>query len=83
VGSALLQALGLCFTISTLALAASLALHGALPLAATGTSLPAVRPALAGIAFGRWLRARVRLEAFRVCFFVGLLVLGGELPWGG
>jgi uncharacterized protein len=79
----LVQALGLSFTMSTLALAAGLAWHGALPLAATGTSLLAVLPALAGMALGGWLRARARPETFRVCFFVGLLVLGGELFWRG
>jgi uncharacterized membrane protein YfcA len=71
----LVQALGLSFTVSTFALAVGLVLHGALPLAATGASLLALLPALAGMALGGWLRARVRPEAFRRCFFVGLLVL--------
>jgi hypothetical protein len=79
----LVQALGLSFTVSTLALAAGLALHGALPPAATGASLLAVFPVLAGMAIGGWLRARVRPEAFRLCFFVGLLALGAELAWRG
>jgi uncharacterized protein len=79
----LVQALGLSFTISTFALAGGLVLHGALPFAATGTSLLALVPALAGMALGGWLRARVRPETFRPCFFVGLLVLGGELVWRG
>ncbi len=79
----LVQALGLSFTVSTFALAGGLALHGALPLAASTASLLAVLPALAGMWFGGWLRARVRPETFRVCFFVGLLVLGGELLWRG
>lgn len=79
----LVQALGLSFTVSTVALAGGLALHGALPLAATGASLLAVLPALAGMALGGWLRARVRPETFRRCFFVGLLALGGELVWKG
>ena len=79
----LVQALGLSFTVSTLALAAGLALHGALPLAASAASVLAVLPALAGMWFGGWLRARVRPETFRVCFFVGLLALGGELLWRG
>jgi uncharacterized membrane protein YfcA len=79
----LVQALGLSFTVSTLALAAGLALHGALPLAASATSALAVLPALVGMAFGGWLRARVRPEVFRLCFFAGLLLLGGELTWRG
>lgn len=79
----LVQALGLSFTVSTLALAGGLALHGALPLAASVASLLAVLPALAGMTLGGWLRARVRPETFRLCFFVGLLVLGSELVWRG
>jgi hypothetical protein len=79
----LVQALGLSFTVSTLALAAGLAWHGALPMAAAGASLLALVPALAGMALGGWLRARVRPETFRLCFFVGLLLLGGELVWRG
>ncbi len=79
----LVQALGLSFTASTLALAAGLAWHGALPLQAMTTSLLALVPALAGMALGGWLRARVRPETFRLCFFVGLLVLAGELVWRG
>ncbi|MGG5890648.1 sulfite exporter TauE/SafE family protein [Falsiroseomonas sp. HC035] len=77
----LVQALGLSFTVSTLALTAGLVLHGALPLATTAISVLAVLPALVGMAFGAWLRARVRPEVFRLCFFVSLLLLGGELAW--
>lgn len=79
----LVQALGLSFTVSTLALAAGLALHGALPLGASGISLLAVLPALAGMWLGGWLRLRVRPEIFHLCFFIGLVVLGGELIWRG
>lgn len=79
----LVQALGLSFTVSTLALAGGLALHGALPLAATSASLLALVPALAGMSLGGWLRARVRPATFRLCFFLGLLALGAELLWKG
>jgi len=79
----LVQALGLSFTVSTLALAAGLAWHGALSLQAGGASLLALVPALAGMALGGWLRVRVRPQTFRLCFFVGLLALGGELVWRG
>jgi uncharacterized membrane protein YfcA len=79
----LVQALGLSFTVSTLALAGGLALHGALPFAATGASLLALAPALGGMVLGGWLRARVRPETFRLYFFVGLLILGSELAWRG
>src|SRR5450755_575684 len=79
VHDALVQALGLSFTVSTFALAAGLVLHGALPFATTATSLFAVAPALVGMALGGWLRARFRPEMFRLCFFVGLMALGVEL----
>ncbi len=78
-----MQSLGLSFTVSTLALAGGLALHDALPLAASGASLLAVLPALAGMWLGGWLRLRVRPETLRLCFFVGLLLLGVELIWRG
>jgi len=79
----LVQALGLSFTISTLALAAGLAWHGALPTGAAGASMLALAPALTGMVLGGWLRARVQPETFRLIFFAGLLVLGGELFWRG
>ena len=77
----MVQALGLSFTVSTLALASGLALHGALPLQTAGASVLALIPALAGMAAGGWLRTRVQPEAFRLFFFLGLLALGGELMW--
>jgi uncharacterized protein len=79
----LVQALGLSFTVSTLALAAGLAWHGALSMGACGASFLALAPALAGMALGGYLRARVRPETFHRYFFVGLLVLGGELIMRG
>ena len=75
----LIQALGLSFTVSTIALAAGLAGHGAFPLATAGVSLLALAPALAGMAAGQWLRLRVRPELFRRWFFLGLLALGLDL----
>src|SRR5262245_60781998 len=65
----LVQALGLSFTTSTLALAAGLAWHGALHMGATAISLLALVPALAGMVLGGWLRGRVRPETFRLGFF--------------
>ena len=79
----LVKALGLSFTVSTVALAGSLARDGAFnPVVAT-TSLLALAPALAGMAVGQWVRPRVRLEIFRRCFFVGLLALGAHLIMSG
>lgn len=39
--------------------------------------------ALAGMAFGQWLRSRVRPELFRVCFLAALLALGAHLALRG
>lgn len=79
----LVQALGLSFTVSTVALAADLANGGVLQLSVAGTSTLALVPALAGMLFGQWLRTRMRPEIFRICFLVALLVLGGELALRG
>ena len=75
----LIQALGLSFTVSTLALAAGLAHDGAFGGATLGQSALAVVPALLGMAIGQWVRLRVQPEMFRRCFFAGLLVLGADL----
>jgi uncharacterized membrane protein YfcA len=75
----LVQALGLAFTVSTVALAASLVRDGALQISVAGASLLALAPALLGMVLGQWVRARVRPETFRVCFFVGSLLLGAHL----
>jgi uncharacterized membrane protein YfcA len=79
----LVQALGLSFTVSTVALAAGLAWHGALPAGLAGTSLIALVPALAGMWLGGWIRHRVSAPLFRRIFFLGLLALGAELLWHG
>ncbi|MBN9511568.1 MAG: sulfite exporter TauE/SafE family protein, partial [Alphaproteobacteria bacterium] len=73
---ALVQALGLSFTASTLALGAGLVLHGALPAGAVGTSALAVLPALAGMGVGQAVRSRISATAFRQWFLLCLLLLG-------
>ena len=77
----LIQALGLSFTVSTLALAAGLLWHGAVDAPAVGASVIAIAPALAGMWLGGWVRKRVEQEAFRRWFFVGLAALGVEIAW--
>ena len=79
----LVQALGLSFTVSTLALAVGLAQDGVLGLDIAGASLLALAPALAGMAIGQWLRSRISAAAFRRCFFLGLSALGGYLVLRG
>lgn len=75
----LVQALGLSFTASTLALAAGLSSHAAFPIAAAGASALYTAPALIGMFLGQWVRLRVDPATFRLIFFIGLLVLGGDL----
>jgi uncharacterized membrane protein YfcA len=75
----LVQALGLSFTVSTLALAAILTRGGAFPLATAGVSALQIVPALVGMVAGQWLRGRVQPAVFQFCFFLGLLILGGHL----
>lgn len=77
----LVQAMGLSFTVSTLALGVGLGLQGE----ATGPQLAAslwMLPAAAvGMVAGQRLRARMPVAAFRRCFFVGLAALGAWMVW--
>lgn len=75
----LIQALGLSFTVSTVALAAALAGGGAFELKVAGASALALAPALVGMVVGGWVRSRVSEGVFRRCFFLGLLLLGAHL----
>jgi uncharacterized membrane protein YfcA len=77
----LVQAMGLAFTCSTLALAVNLAWSGQLHGGVAGTSLFALLPALAGMYLGQWARGRLSLQAFRTVLFSALLVLGAHLAW--
>ncbi|MCU4179130.1 sulfite exporter TauE/SafE family protein [Bosea sp. BH3] len=77
----LVQALGLSFIVSTLALSAGLIGAGALNLTVAGHSVLALVPALAGMAAGQFIRGRISAATFRLCFFAGLLGLGGYLCW--
>jgi uncharacterized membrane protein YfcA len=75
----LIQALGLSFTVSTIALAIGLASHGAFHGGDAGASALAMLPALLGMQAGQRLRQRISLAAFRRWFLICLLVLGIEL----
>jgi len=75
----MIQALGLSFTVSTVALAAALTAAGAFALGEVGASTAALAPALLGMAAGGALRGRFSERTFRRIFFGGLLVLGAHL----
>ncbi|WP_394781605.1 sulfite exporter TauE/SafE family protein [Undibacterium sp.] len=77
----MVQAMGLAFTVSTVALALNLIAVGALPWSGAETSVIALLPALAGMALGQWLRSRMNAVLFRRCFFGGLLLLGAHFVW--
>jgi uncharacterized protein len=78
----LVQALGLSFTVSTLALAANVARAGALNASIAGPTLGALAAAIAGMWIGQILRARLQPPVFRRWFFGGLLLLGLYLAAG-
>ncbi|MCG7503763.1 sulfite exporter TauE/SafE family protein [Mesorhizobium retamae] len=75
----LVQALGLSFTVSTLALAAGLGIRGAFQAENLALSGLAVVPALAGMWFGQILRTRISPPLFRKIFLFSLLALGFEI----
>lgn len=79
----LVQALGLSFTVSTVALAIGLGWNGGLSGEGWLASLLAVIPAFAGLRAGQALRDRISPPAFRRLFLVLLLLLGLEMATRG
>jgi uncharacterized membrane protein YfcA len=79
----LVQALGLSFTVSTVALALALYHAGEIRLSLAWPALLALAAALVGMPLGQLVRGRIPPETFRLCFFVALLVLGTRLALRG
>lgn len=75
----LVQALGLSFTTSTIALAAGIGAQGAFQLDQMTPSVLAVIPALAGMWAGQIIRVRISPLIFRRGFLVLLFLLGAEM----
>ncbi|OLN30139.1 putative membrane protein [Desulfovibrio sp. DV] len=75
----LVQALGLSFTVSTIALAVGLLLRDAFHDNSLLLSTLAILPALAGMWVGQVVRKRVSPATFRRWFLIGLLFLGAEM----
>lgn len=75
----LVQALGLHFTLSTVALAGVLWSGSAFDMPLAMLSLIAIGPALIGVVIGQKVRALVSVATFRVCLFLLLLILGAQL----
>lgn len=72
----LVQALGLSFTVSTVALGVALTTAGSFHPAALLTSVGAVVPALVGMYVGQRTRDRISPARFRLWFFSAMLVVG-------
>ena len=77
----LVQAMGLSFTVSTVALALGLAINGQYPVAALGGSALMLLPALVGMQAGQRLRLRLSPLRFKQCFMAALVLLGGWMVW--
>lgn len=73
---ALVQAMGISFTVSTLALAAGLHANAQFSSASLGASALLLLPALAGMAAGQHLRSRLSPALFRQVFLLSLVLLG-------
>jgi uncharacterized protein len=76
---ALVQTQGVSYTVSTVALAMLLFGNGVLHTNNATLSTVAVLPAILGMVLGQHIRARVRPEVFRLCFYLGMLALGTHL----
>lgn len=72
----LVQALGLSFTVSTLALTVNLVIDGGLQFSLASDTLTALTMACAGMWLGQRIRLRLSPSAFRRSFYAGLLLLG-------
>ncbi|MDB5930644.1 MAG: putative rane protein [Polaromonas sp.] len=72
----LIQAMGISFTVSTLALAVGLYFNDRYPGATFGASVLMLLPALAGMAAGHYLRQKLSPVLFRQCFLGSLILLG-------
>ena len=72
----LIQAMGVLFTASTLALAVALQGNGLLNMELGKLSAAALLPAIAGMVIGQRIRRSLSEQMFRRVFFVALLVLG-------
>ncbi len=75
----LIQAMGMLFTLSTLALALALRNHDLLNWEQAGYSAAALLPAIIGMVFGQRIRRAISEALFRRIFFISLLLLGAYI----
>jgi uncharacterized membrane protein YfcA len=76
---ALIQAMGILFTVSTVALALALQQNNFLTVENSTLSLGALVPAIAGMIVGQRIRKRLPEHLFRRLFFIALLMLGASI----
>lgn len=76
---ALIQAMGMLFTASTVALALALQGNGLLGAEQAVVSAAALLPAVIGMVAGQRVRRRLSETLFRRVFFAGILALGGYI----
>ena len=74
--TALIQAMGMLFTVSTAALAVVLGNHGLLNADLGTVSLAALLPAIGGMMIGQKIRAQLSDATFRRVFFVSVFIVG-------
>jgi uncharacterized membrane protein YfcA len=75
----LIQAMGMLFTASTVALAVALQGNDLLTFELGSLSAAALLPAIIGMVVGRRIRQRLSEQLFRRVFFVSLLLLGAYI----
>ena len=76
---ALVQAMGILFTVSTIALAVSFSGHNLLPQELGLLSAIGLVPALAGMTAGQWIRRNISEALFRKVLYWSLAALGAYL----
>ena len=75
----LIQAMGMLFTASTLALAFALQANGLLTIELGTLSAVALLPAIIGMVLGQRVRQKLSEHLFRRVFFISLLMLGAYI----
>jgi len=76
-----IQAQGVSYTVSTVALAGLLMGGNVLGTTSVSASIIAIIPAVLGMLLGQAIRNAVRPEIFRLCFYLGVLMLGVHLAF--
>lgn len=79
----LVQALGLSFTTSTIALAVALSHAGTMTFGVATPAAVGLAAVMLGMVIGQKVRGLASPKTFRLCFFIGLLVLGAHLALHG